>query len=444
MKKRFIVCLTAAVCAVALAAAACAESITLGGTTIPAKTVTVYAPVSGTVDTVLPEAGQKIQAGDTLYTLKTNKVYADRDGTVTGIFAQPGDDADTVVNNYGGVMFIEGTSRFTVNASTENAYGSLETKYVHVGEPVGVICRSSASRKGTGFVTSVSGTSFTVEITEGTLFLNGDSVDVYRNAEYVYEKRIGRGSISRIAPEPIAAAGGIISIAVEDGAEVKRGDLLLETVDGTFDAYAAGGTDVAAEISGVVASVSVQAGGSVQKDAAAAEIYPLDTMRVEATIPEDYVNMVREGDTVVIEAEAGEKKTYEGTVVLVSAIAEAESEETGYRIVAEFVPDDTLRFGMNMLITAGQEEEPETAPAEETVQRAEETQETPEAENSETEKRGGRRERPGRNGDDGQQEMPGDGERPEMPENGEWPEMPGNGELPEAPDGGEPDGTPES
>ena len=86
MKKGLLICLAALMGLVLSISAAGADSITLTGKTIPAETVQIYAPVSGTAEAVRVEAGQRIQAGDTVYTMKTTKIYADRDGTVAGIF----------------------------------------------------------------------------------------------------------------------------------------------------------------------------------------------------------------------------------------------------------------------------------------------------------------------------------------------------------------------
>lgn len=416
MKKRFLICLAALLCTALLMSAAGADSITLSGKTVPAETVRVYAPVTGTAAGVPVTEGQKIQAGDTLYTLKTTRVYAESDGTVAGIFGLPGDDAETVGTRYGAVMYIEGTTRFTVSASTESAYTSAETKYIHTGEKVWMVCRSNASRYGTGTVTAVSGTSYTVEVTEGN-FMSGDSVDIYRDADYTYELKIGRGSVSRTSPTAVTAAGGIAKIAVEDGAEVKRGDLLLELVDGTFDAYAMPGTDVTVEIGGVIGSIGIQTGETAEKGAAVAEIYPLDRMRVEADIPEDYCGLVKEGDQVTVELETAGNKTFTGTIVMISSVANTneESGEVTYRMIAEFVPDETVRFGMSVLLTAGEEEKPE----EEEKEPEEEETEQPEeqAEEQESEKKE-RRERP--EGSEGRPEWSGEGERPEMPDGGSW------------------------
>ena len=414
MKKRFITCLAAVLCLILMISAACADSITLSGKMIPAETIRIYAPVGGTVENVAVEAGGKIQTEDVLYSLKTTKIYADYDGKISGIFGKPGDDVEKTTSRYGAVMYLEESPAYTVSASTSGAYNSMDTKCVHPGEFVYVISRNSVSRYGEGVITAISGTSYTVEITDGA-FLNGETVEVFRDPEYDYQQRIGKGTVAH--SDPIAVTGGtgsIVNIAVKEGQEVKRGDLLMETVDGTYDAYVMTGTEITAGQAGVIGSVSVQAGSTVEKGAVVAEIYTTDRMRVEANIPEDYCNMIHEGDPVTIELATDINRHYSGTVVMISAIASEDEEEVTYRIVAEFVPDEAVRFGMTALITAGEEEEP--AKEKETPEEPEESA----AEAEETEESGKRehRERP-----EGMPEWNGEGERPEMPEGG-WPERP--------------------
>ena len=385
MKKRIMSCLAAILCIMPVLSCAGADSITLNGKTIPAETIQIYAPVSGTAESVPVEAGQKVQADDTIFTMKTTKVYADHDGKVSGIFGQPGDDTESVTARYGAVLYIEESPAFTVSASTSGAYNSMETKYVHPGEYVYVASRNSVNRTGEGVITTISGTNYTVEISEGT-FLTGETVEIFRDPEYDYQTRIGKGTVTY--SDPVAVTGGtgsIVNIAVEDGQEVKRGDLLMETVDVTFDAYVMSGTTITAGVSGVVGSVNVQAGGSVTKDAVVAELYSLETMRAEASIPEDYISQIYEGDPVTVELSTDMNKTYSGKIVMISAIAAESEEEVTYRVVAEFTPDEEVRFGMSVLMTAGEEEK--------TVKEEPEA-ETEKTEDEAAEEKNGKRERP--------------------------------------------------
>ena len=410
MKKRFITCL-AVLCCVMLTAGACAETLTLNGTVIPAKEIQVYAPIGGTVGEVSAEAGTQVKADDILYSMKTAKVYAENDGTVTGVFGQAGDSADTVTSRYGAVLYIEEQSVFSVSASVEKAYNSSDAHYVRVGETVWLVCRSNGDRNGYGVVTSVSGASYTIEVKEGN-FIQDDSVNVYRDEKHTYSQSLGRGTVSRTAPTAVSASGAIVRIAVENGQEVKKGDLLIETLDGTFDGYYMSGTEIAAGQDGILGSISVSKNSSVQKDSVAAVIYPTDVM-------EDYRSQIKEGDAVTIELETDESKVYKGTIIMVSSIASEGSEEVQYRVVAEFTPDDAVRFGMSTVIVTGEEEKPEEEPEEEPEAATEESEEEAAGE---TEKAGERPEKP---------EGAPSGNWPEMPADGSWPEMPADGSMPD-------------
>ena len=359
MKHRILIAAAVALICSLTVFGACAlgDTLALNGTVTRADTVTVYAPIGGVVDSVNVQAGALVGEDDVLFSLRTTKVYAEEDGTVTGIFGRPGDNAATVTARYGAVLYLEGTARYTVSASTANAYNSTETRMLHVGESLYLQCRSNSSRIGEGIVTAVDSTNYTVRVTSGT-FIPGDSVDLYRDRGFSSDKRVGRGTVARINPTAITGSGAIVSFAVEDGQSVKRGDLLMETLDGSFDGLYMSGTDVLAGTAGVVGSISASQGSSVQDGAAVAVIWPTAGMRIEAAVPEDSRGMIAVGDRVIIEAEADESRSYEGTVTLVSWIAEEGSGEASYRVLIDFTPDENITFGMSVIVYTLEPEEP--------------------------------------------------------------------------------------
>ena len=334
-----------------VAGAAQAETLSLSGTVEAGVTVPVYAPIGGTVENVAVEAGMHVAAGDTLFSYRTEKTYASGDGTVTGVFAKAGDDAETVTEMYGADLYIEGTALYTVSASTSKAYSSIETMLVHTGETVYVVCRTDATRKGVGVITAVDGTSYTVLITEGN-FIPGDSITVYRDEAYSEKQRLGRGSVSRVNPTAVNATGAIVSIAVKDGDRVKRGDLLMETLSGTFEGYEMTGTAVAAAEEGVIVSVSAEVGATVSKGDVAAQIAPISGMRVEAAVGADERLSLKAGDKVTIELESDDSRTYEGTVRYIAEMPEEDAEEVTYKAVIDFTPDENVYFGMTVVVTS--------------------------------------------------------------------------------------------
>ena len=378
-----------------LTGAAAADTLNASGTVEPGETVTIFAPIGGKVGSVKVEKGMKVEAGEILAEMKTEKVYAPADGKITGIFVRPGDDAEEAVNSYGAVMYLEGSTLYTVSASTGKAYSSVETTLVHVGETVYLQCRKAKTRTGVGVITAVDGSSYTVQVTEGS-FIVGDSVYIYRDGTYATETRIGGGSVSRVSPVAVSAAGAVVSVAVQDGDQVRKGDLLMETLEGSWDAYEMTGTRILAETDGVVAEVSVAQGDTVSKGGAMIKIYPISGMRVEAVIAADDLKELQIGDTVQLELAADESRQYTGTISRISALAEEGTEEISYRVYIDFTPDEYISFGMSMEITAEPEQKAETETAGE-ADRTEETQEPAETEQKES--AGGKtRQRPGDRG----------------------------------------------
>ena len=340
---------------VSAAAVSLADSISFNGTVTADRTVEVYAPIGGTVADVAVKAGEAVTADTVLCSLKTTKVYASEAGTVTGIFGEPGDSAETVTSRYGAVMYIEGADKYTVSASTDNAYNSTATKFVHVGEQVYLVYRKDTDVTGTGVITAISGTSYTVEVEDGS-FLLGASVDIYRDVDHTASLRVGRGTIARKNPTAVTGSGSIVSIAVKDGDTVQRGDLLFETLDGSFDGLYMSGKDIYADVEGVISSLNVAQGSAVQKDGVVAVIYPYDAMRIEGSIPETSLADIKTGDKVEIELNWNEDsgKTYEGTVSMISSLASSQN-QTGstayYTVYIDFTPDEDTRYGMTATIS---------------------------------------------------------------------------------------------
>ena len=327
-----------------------ADTLSLNGTVEAGVTVPVYAPIGGTVDTVSVEQGMRVSAGETLFSYRTEKTYASEDGTVAGVFAKAGDDAEKVTEKYGADLYIEGTTIYSVSASISKAYNAAETTIVHTGETVYLVCRTDAKRFGTGVITAVDGTNYTVLVTEGN-FIVGDSVTLFRDSAYTEKLRIGRGNIARVNPTAVTGTGAVVSVAVKDGDTVKRGDLLMETLSGTFEGYEMTGTSVKAEEEGVIVSVAAEAGAAVNKGDIVIQMAPVSGMRVEAAVTADDRQALKAGDKVLIELEADESISYEGTVRYIAEMPEEGTEEVTYKAVIDFTPDGNVYFGMPVVVT---------------------------------------------------------------------------------------------
>ncbi|MBR1822559.1 MAG: HlyD family efflux transporter periplasmic adaptor subunit [Clostridia bacterium] len=371
MKIRKSIIVLAALLAVILCQAALADTVTFTGTVAASETHEIYAPIGGTVESVNADVGQKVSAGDTLITLSTTKIYAEEDGVVTGVFGQLGDSAETVSQKYGAVMYIEGESVYAIAASTDNAYNSTETKFVHVGEEVYLECYSDGKHTGTGVITAIEGTDYTVKVLSGE-FLIGETVNVYRGDTATSTQRIGRGTLNRQNPTAVTGAGSIVSFAVQAGDTVHRGDLLFETLEGSFDGLYMSGVEIDADVDGVLSQIDAQQGQNTQKGAVVATLWPDSAMRVEAEIEEANLGAIAVGDPVSIELvwNQDDEITYAGTVSMISAIANSSAGIDGdssvtYTVYIDFTPDANTRYGMSAIVTTLDE-------AEEAVEREEE------------------------------------------------------------------------
>ena len=368
--------------ALLLAPCALADSITFTGTVAASETWEVYAPIGGTVEKVEGEAGRKVKAEDVLVKLSTTKVYAEESGTVTGVFGQPGDSAETVAQKYGAVVAIEGESVYSIAASTDNASNSTSTKFVHVGEEVYLECYSDGKHTGKGVITEIQGTDYTVRVTSGE-FLIGETVNVFRGDSAVSANRIGRGTLNRVSPTAVTGSGSIVSFAVSAGDTVERGDLLFETLDGSFNGLYMSGDAITAGVDGTISQINAQQGSAVQKDSVVAVLYPDNAMRVEASVAETNLASIAVGDPVSIELvwNQDEGVTYPGTVSMISAIADSAAGDAmdgdssvTYTVYIDFTPDENTRYGMSAVVTTLEAEEEIEAEPEDEPEEAEQAE----------------------------------------------------------------------
>ena len=87
-------------------------------------------------------------------------------------------------------MYIAPVSRYTVNATIEDAYNRAANKYVRIGEKVYMRCVKDGSHRAVGIIVGVDGSSYTVETTGGELYME-ETVYIYREDSYASSTRIG-------------------------------------------------------------------------------------------------------------------------------------------------------------------------------------------------------------------------------------------------------------
>jgi len=364
MKKLLVLLL---VLVLTLPSLALAET-TFDGTIVAGESVGVTAPFGGTVASFRLRAGSLISLGDEIATIETGKVYAAEDGVIAGVFAQPGDNLDSIVARYGAAMYIVPNNKYTISADIEKAYNSSQTKYINIGETVYMTCASDGDHTAQGIVTAASGTTYTVETTSGELLM-GEDVNIYRDASRASKSRVGRGSVGRTAEIAVAGTGSLLKLHVKDGDRVSRGDLLFETVTGEFDGLYATSNQILSDVSGVVASVNTSAGAKVSKGDTLLTVYTMDELQIEINVNEYDLVTIAEGDPVTISFNYDETKTVQtpGTVNMISHISSADAAgEASYLAYIDFEPDQDVRIGMTVVVSTIDAEEADE-PLEETL-----------------------------------------------------------------------------
>lgn len=355
MKKTSMLALAAAV--LMLPFGAQAENIFAGEVTA-GQTHVIAAPYGGLVEDVQVRAGDVIQIGDAIATLETTKVYASVEGTVSGVFAKPGDSADGVKERYGALVYIEPVNRFTVDCSTDKAYNSSENRYIHIGETVYLKCTKDGSHQGRGVVTALgenSDSQFTVEVTGGEFYMD-EKVSIFRDENYAATSCIGRGTVGRTKTVAVTGEGSVLNMLVKPGDTVERGEALFETVSGVLDGLYAPDKQVVSDISGIVASVEVSNGTSVEKNAKLITVYPLDSMQICILVDEADLATVQVGAEaqIVFSWNADSGKTLQGKVSAISYLNEKQEGASGksaqYAAYVDFTPDETVRVGMTAVV----------------------------------------------------------------------------------------------
>lgn len=353
MKKIPAVILSAILLCALLLSSASAGTVTMNGTVVSIRTETVKAALGGTVSQVHVSAGDHVLAGETLVTLGTEKVYALEDGTMR-FFGAVGDSAEALTARYGAVAYVEPDCQYTVSASTKNAYDLEENKVIHPGETVYLKSVNDSKNTATGVVTSVSGSSYQIEVLSGSV-RSGESMYVHRTADFSSTSRIGRGSVSHKDPVVYDGAGVIVSYRVENGGHVKKGDVLFETLSGAYANQTGDLCAITAERDGVVAAIELSKGASLAAGDTVAEFYADGDLRIEATVSEADLQYFQVGDAVVATFMYLDDGEYAVDGVIekiarISAAADEETNEASYAVLIKPASTERLYYGMNAVI----------------------------------------------------------------------------------------------
>ncbi len=318
------------------------------GTVVSAGSISILTPADGTLASVNVQAGDHVAAGETIAELLTTTIYAEEAGTVR-VYGSEGAALADISEQYGAVMYLLPDVVYTLSASTRNAYDAEENRRVLPGESVYLRSSADTSQSGTGIVTGVDGSDYLVDVTSGE-FDDGESVFIYRESDYAYSSRIGKGSITYTGTvgytgiDDESTQKSLVKLLVEDGQHIVPGTPLF-TVS-TAEAYQ---QTMTAPESGIVATVNTAAGSAVTLGASVAEIYPDSEMRLALSVSEEDLGKISLGSQATITFVSGE--TAHGTVESLQGHAEEADEEedddeTFFTVYVAFTPTDTIAYGM--------------------------------------------------------------------------------------------------
>lgn len=343
MKTKFIACLL-----LALALPACALGATANATLVAPHTEKITAPFSGTLLPFDLSVGDEVSAGDALMTFDTIPVYAAQGGTVSAVFAKTGDDASGIMARYGALAVIEPVNPLYVAASTEQAYDSDDTRYLHAGETLYLKC---GSEKGTGVVTSVSGKNYVVEILSGS-FDPDDTVRCFRESGMPSDSETGRGRVTRYQDTSVGASGRVAAVHVKPGDTVSMGDLLFEMIDATSERNVS--LTLSAPADGAVTSLNTASGAQVYRGQLLCEIADLTTLELSAEVDELDLAGISVGDTLTYTLDAYAGETFTGAVTEIRPIGMARQNATYFDVRITAPTGKLLLPGMNATVTLDQ------------------------------------------------------------------------------------------
>lgn len=314
----------------------------LDGVIEPARTLTLLAPYSGTVEDHSVRVGDAAAAGEALFAISAKEIVADTDGVVRGMFAMEGDSAAVVQERYGALCSIERDVRYNAVCSTSDATGDHENKIIHPGETVHLRSMSNNKREGMGRVTIVDGSSYTVEVIIHEDMRPNEQVKIYRDENYEYDSCIGAGKLALIAPVPVTAEGYVLGVHAAEGQRVRRGDRLFTIVPDALDGMKGGA--IALPQDGVILSVLCEGGARVEKDAPLATWCPAGEMELVLAADEDDLPGIDEGMAVKVMPDALDGMVIDGVV---RSVARAADQDGSYAVVVALEAHEDVRIGMS-------------------------------------------------------------------------------------------------
>lgn len=309
--------------------------------------IQITAPFSGVLAPFDWALGDVVENGETLFALNTQKVYAPADGTVRSVFAEEGDLAEDVLAQYGALLSMEKADGFVVNATTTGAYNDPDNRRIQTGEIVYIEETNDRDNEGEGRVISVSGSAYVVELLKGD-FESEDNVKLFRDDNMSSKSCIGSGKLAYQPELAVQGSGRVVRCAVQEGDQVKKGELLFELV--SADAESSVNTaEVASPVYGAV-EVAVQSGMQVYKGQLLAKVHALDSISVVASVDEMDLDLAKVGASVTVVFDRYPNEVVSGTVSEVSQIGVTRQNAAYYDVTIDIHTMLEILPGMNATV----------------------------------------------------------------------------------------------
>ena len=321
--------------ALALATAPALAEI-YSGTTVASRTAALVSESGGVLEELSLLPGQAVKAGEIVGSTRAERVYSAWDGVVALCHAEAGDRVD------GAVLVLAPTSRYTVYCTVDGAYSAPETELVHIGEQLYLSCTANGTHKAVGVVTSIDGSEYQVEVIGGELYV-GETVNLYRDADFSAAQRVGVGTAVGAEPIEYTASGTLIELCVQEGENVERGELLFTWAQSED-------TQIVSPTDGVIVRVLAAPGDLLQSGQSVAELVQPEDVRIQVQLNATDAARIRVGDAAIyIRADDPTETPRSAIVEGVSAIADGE----GY--VALLVPEEAgLPLGLSVDVRTGE------------------------------------------------------------------------------------------
>lgn len=304
MMKRII-----SMCLALLAVSAPAIAEVFTGVTIARNTIAIAADAGGTVDEVYIQPGSSVKEGERIAQLRTKKVFARQNGTIARIHAKEGQEAE------GTVLEIAPVSRYTIHCTAESAYDSISSNLVHIGETLYMKCTANGTHQGSGRIYSIDGSTYMLETTGGEFYV-GETVYLYRDAEYAYKHLLGTGTVVSSAAEAYESEGRIATIHVSENEYVEKGELLYEIIEGES-------SDIVSPADGIITACEAGGGANVDENQIIATLAPYDEILVSVQVDEDQIGQIAIGDSAALSYTGDrEERLIPGTVIDISDLVQ--------------------------------------------------------------------------------------------------------------------------